>query len=140
MEPSDEERLPDDVRAKAVCSGREYGWRRKDIFEAIEGARRVGLASLGGQVQLVFPDGTCELYWLNYDPTDRRVDENWRDYAQRSCLETATALHRLLETTDIVSEARKSFTLVRTKERTGTNLDDHVLFVCYFTDGNREAA
>jgi hypothetical protein len=66
-----EERLPAYLRAKAVRSGNEFGWHRDSVLRTLAAARDAGLACLGGQVQFLFDDGTCELYWLNFDSSKR---------------------------------------------------------------------
>jgi hypothetical protein len=141
MQQSDESKLPARIRENAVLSGLEFGWRRDDIFDAIEAASTVGLASLGGQVQFRFSDGTCEMYWLNFDPADRETGEPWQAYVERSCSETAVALRKLLATTDLLAEARRSFEFVRIKEAEGLKLDEHLVFLCYFkSEDSRDAS
>ncbi len=44
----------------------------------------MSLAATGGQVQLRLPGETHELYWQDYDPGERRADESWPQYADRS--------------------------------------------------------
>ncbi len=74
MKTEEPERLlPESIRRKAVMSGQEWGWRKQDILGAIVAAKGAGLANIGGQVQFVFPDGTCELYWKSYDSADRKT-------------------------------------------------------------------
>jgi hypothetical protein len=132
-----ESTLPEEIRSKAILSDREFAWRREDVFEALNAARVAQLASLGGQVQYLFPDGTCELYWLNFDPADRKAEEPWAEYVHRSHLETAEGLRRLLETVDIESEAVRSFELIRAKAGAGADLSSHLVFVCYFQAEDR---
>jgi hypothetical protein len=131
MTTQPDDRLPPHVRARAIRSGHELGWRRDDVLEAMTAARDTGLACLGGQVQFVFEDGTCELYWLNFDSSERG-DLSWDEYVRRSHDECATALGRLLAGTDFEQEGRRSFRFLEEKAAAGRDLSDHLVFVCYF--------
>jgi len=117
-------------------SGREHGWRRSDVPLVIEAARTAGLAQAGGVVQFVFPNGTCELYWCNFDPTRRLRDEPWSDYVDRSAVECLVDFERLLASTDIADEARRAFAFVREKDSEGVDISRCELFLLYFDDGS----
>lgn len=78
------QRLPPPARALANVRDGEAAWRRGDLPLLSNAARAVGLAATGGQVQLRLPSVTHELYWQDYDPGDRRPDETWPIYADRS--------------------------------------------------------
>lgn len=78
------QRLPGPARALANIRDGEAAWRRGDLPLVADAARAVGLATTGGQVQLRLPSVTHELYWQDYDPGDRRPDETWPQYADRS--------------------------------------------------------
>lgn len=127
--------LPPQLRQTAVRSGNEYGWRRADVFAALDAARDAGLACLGGEVQFLFPDGTCELYWLSFDPDERRAGESDPEYVARSQEETRTRLLALLASADLVGEGRRSFGFLKEKEDLGAPLEDHLVFICYFVRG-----
>jgi hypothetical protein len=79
-----EQRLPISILDKAIKSTNEFGWIQEDFSEVIKAARNAQLAVIGGQVQYVLPDGTCELYWLSYDPADRQINEPWLAYCDRT--------------------------------------------------------
>lgn len=123
--------LPADVLAKAVVSGNEYGWRKGDVIHAVEAARSVGLAVLGGQVQFVVPGATCELYWKEYGPTQRKPGESWESFAARSVEETLVSLERVMKN-DLVQEGVSNFSLLRKWQAEGMNLEDQLLFIVYF--------
>ena len=123
--------LPREILAKAVMSGGESGWRRGDVLEAVRSAPSVGLAVLGGQVQFLLPDGTCELYWLDYDPSGRHRTEPFPAYAGRSSGETTAALQRVLAM-DLVDEGVTSFKHLQRAEAQGVLLEDCLLFIVYF--------
>ena len=78
------QRLPASARALADIRQGEAAWRRADLGLVSSAARAIGLATTGGQVQLRLPSVTHELYWQDYDPGDRRADETWAEYADRS--------------------------------------------------------
>ena len=78
------QRLPAPARALADIRDQEAAWRRADLVLVSNAARAVGLAATGGQVQLRLASVTHELYWQDYDPGDRRPDETWPQYADRS--------------------------------------------------------
>ena len=112
-------------------SGGESGWRRGDVLEAVRSAPSVGLAVLGGQVQFLLPDGTCELYWLDYDPPGRHRTEPFPTYAGRSSGETIAALQRVLAM-DLVHEGVTSFKHLQRAEAQGVLLEGHLFFIVYF--------
>src|SRR5215203_766009 len=111
MEPDtnammEETLLPAVLRTRAsVAAGGEHAWRQADIALVIRAAQTIGLATLGGQAQFRFPDGTCEPYWLDYTPAPRQAGEEWQTYVTRSAGETLTAFNRLCETIDFADEA-----------------------------------
>lgn len=126
-------RLPEQVRKKSVECENEVGWHEKDFVEAVEAARQIKLATIGGQVQYHFPDGTCELYWLSYDSTERRVGENWVDYCNRSATECIDKFKTLIATKDIEKEALE-WDFIRAKKNSGVNINDFKTFILYFSD------
>lgn len=97
----EERRLSKSILDKAIKSGDEFGWRQKDFSEVIEAARQNHLAIIGGQVQYVLPGGTCELYWLSYDPDKRQPNESWLTYCDRTAKECLEKFNTLVMTTDI---------------------------------------
>lgn len=129
-----EQRLPAATLQKAIRSGNEFGWREADIPETIEIARKLKLAIVGGQVQYVLPEGTCELYWLSYDATERRPGENWLSFCDRSAREVLDKFSDLVIKTDFDKEAIASFELLREKASQGVAISDFRLFILYFSD------
>ena len=130
----EERRLPETILNKAIKSGNEFGWRQPDFIETILTARRLKLGIVGGQVQYVFPDGTCELYWLTYDPTERQPGEAWTAYCNRTADEAIDKFKDLVTKTDFEEEALTSFEFLRDKKSKGINLEDYKTFIIYFTD------
>ncbi len=125
--------LPEIIRSKAsITPGGEHAWRIGDVEETIEAACEVGLGCLGGQVQFQLPEGTCEAYWLAYDPTERRAGEPWRDYVCRAAQETRDAFRRVCRETDFRRVARE-WEFMRTKiDREGYDPMNDLWFVLYF--------
>lgn len=135
---SAEDRLPKTILDKAIKSGNEFGWRQTDILEVIETARQLKIATLGGQVQYPFPDGTCELYWLSYDPTDRKINESWTDYCERTAKEASDKFKKLISTTDFEKEAVDGFTFLKDKKEKGVNINDYLTFMLVFDDSETD--
>jgi len=130
----EEKRLPSTVLEKAIKSGNEFGWRQEDFIDTIETARKLRIAICGGQVQYVLPDATCELYWLAFDPTERRATESWMEYCDRTATEAIEKFSDLVQRVDFESEAIHSFEVLREKKSNGVNLDDYKTFIIYFDD------
>ena len=130
----EEKRLPETTLNKAVKSGNEFGWRQHDFVSTIETARKLRLGIIGGQVQYVLPDGTCELYWLTYDAGERGEGEKWVDYCNRTADETISKFKTLVAKTDFEREALTSFDFLRDKKSKGINIEDYRVFVIYFDD------
>jgi hypothetical protein len=126
-----ESQLPAGILSRAILSGREYGWRREDILEAIAAAPSAGLAVLGGQVQFVMPGTTCELYWMNYDPEERKENEIWAEYTERTAKETIKALRPVMKE-DLVQIAVDHFEVLKNAKANGVCLDDYLLFILCF--------
>ena len=71
----EQKHLSKELFRKSTKSGKELGWKKVDFPKVIEFAKKNQIGIVGGQVQFVFPDGICELYWRNYDPEKRRKKE-----------------------------------------------------------------
>ena len=56
--------LPDTLRSVACRSGGEWGWQPDTIPLVIDEAEKLGLLNVGGQLQFLMPEGTCECYWV----------------------------------------------------------------------------
>ena len=129
-----ENRLPKSILDKAIKSGNEFGWTQTSFLEVVEIARQSFIAIVGGQIQYVLSDGTCELYWLNYDPDKRKLNEGWLTYCNRTAKECVDKFNKLISTTDIEKEATASFGFLADKKRRGVNINDYLAFILYFDD------
>ncbi len=97
-----------------------------------------GLACIGGQFQWVFPDGTCEAYWLNADPSPRQPTETWSNFVSRCEQQVLEGFSRLVSTVNFDAEAER-FDFLKTKRAQGVSIADHLLFVAYFSSGDKNA-
>jgi len=134
MNQEPELKLPNDILQIAIRSGNEFGWKKNDIINAIEAAKNTGLATIGGQVQFVFPDGTCELYWIEYDSDEIGNNEEWESYVQRTASECISKLKSILSTYDLIEEGKKHFEFLKKKEEAGFDLNNHLIFIVYFDE------
>ena len=127
-----EEKFPKSILTKGIISGKEYGWKLDDIPEVIEEARKLNLGIVGGQIQYIFTDGTCELYWINDDPKEKNINETWTDYVNRSCNEFINIFKSKILKTDIHKEAVESFEILKDKVKNGININEYKYFILYF--------
>jgi hypothetical protein len=126
-----EELLPHHLLMKANLKGLEYAWRKEDIREVIFTAKEYGLACLGGNVQFRIPDGTCDLYWLEYWADDRKPDESWRDFVSRSADECYLQIENMVNTKDIVREAYNGFSILKEMAQK-VDISIYMWFILYF--------
>lgn len=127
-------KLDKQILEKAIKSGNEYGWRLDDFRDVIENAISKNLAIIGGQIQFLFPDGICELYWLKYDSTKRENNENWVDYCKRTKKECLEQFDNIIETTNFEKAGLESFDFLKIKKRNGNNILDYMICIIYFED------
>jgi len=121
-----------ELQRKAYKSrGGEWGWKLKDIPLVIEECKALNYGVLGGQIQFLFPDGTCELYWLRADPQAKSAEETWRDYSRRSCEEFLILFNELVKNTDFEKEGIEAFDFLKSKKTEGSNILDYMFFLIY---------
>lgn len=82
-------------------------------------------------MQFRIPGGTCELYWLNFDPDDKSDSEIWQDYVVRSAHECITNFNRLCMTTDFVKLGKENFEVLQKMSET-EDISAYLRFVLYF--------
>ena len=104
-----------------------------DVPEVIAAARSRGLHTLGWEGQFRTPGGICELYWLGQDAENRRRDELWSEYIDRSAQQLLHELNRLVSDTNLVEEGVKSFRHLAKLREDGVGLDEYLCFVLYFS-------
>ena len=140
MNNSTEKRLPPEILAKAMLTNSsEYGWSEADFPDVIEAARRTPMAIVGGQIQYIFSDGTCELYWLNYDPAERKQDEPWLSYCNRTAQECQKLFVTIATSTNTEEEALNSFDFLKEKATAGIDIAAHKAFIIYFDDSETDS-
>ena len=123
--------LPAPLRDRCIRCGNETGWKKSDVVDVIECAPEASMATLGGQIQYRFPDATCELYWLSYDPSPRSPNETWTKYCRRSSKEAISKFHDLPEPAGIREQA-KTFSYLKDKLEQGVDIDEYQVFIIYF--------
>jgi hypothetical protein len=129
MEPQFE--LPAVLIQSASISGNEYGWPPALFPDVARRAESLGYACLGGQFQFRAPAGTCEMYWLSADSTDRQTTEDWLAYCARSRSEVLDRFCQIVDQTDFVHESMKWPMLKREAER-GLDVLATLVFVASF--------
>ncbi len=102
-----ERRLALEVQALADWKSGEAAWRRADLQRLGDSARAAGLATRGGQVQLRLAGAAHELYWQDYDPSERRACETWLDYVDRTWREMLFLVAGLAPDQAIIDGARR---------------------------------
>lgn len=127
-----EQLLSKHIRDKATKSGDEYGWRLSDIPEVLLDAKNNNLVNVGGQLQYIFSDATCELYWLCIESTSRKQDELWADWVNRAYSECIDQFNKLMEVTDFRKEANDGFDYLKGKLDESVDLSEHEAFILYF--------
>jgi len=134
-----EEYLPVDMRQKAnVALGGEHAWRIGDFEAVVLTAKSVNLASLGGQVQFILPEGTCEMHWINYDSEGQKANESWNVYVERSASEVLTKFRSVCGSVDFMKEAN-DWRVIREKiENESIDPLEYLWFVGYFKTETQE--
>ncbi len=131
MEP--EEILPNKLLEKSKLSGKEYGWKKEDFLSVINSAVQNNLAIIGGQVQFIFDDGVCELYWEKYDSKSKSSLENWNQYVKRSAKECTEQFNKISNEDRLIKEGIDNFDFIKKKSNDkNINLKDHLWFILYF--------
>ncbi len=77
--------LPREVLEQALQRGNQFLWHPSYIPTLIEEARKANLVNMGGQLQIVCPNGqVMELYWIGAETyTDVPAGDVWKK-AQRT--------------------------------------------------------
>lgn len=123
--------LPPELVVGASISGNEYGWP-PDLFpDAARRAEAMGYACLGGQFQFRARVGTCEMYWLSADATERQPGEDWRSYCERSRTEVLFKFQQIMSGTDFLQEALQ-WAPLRAEIEKGVDILPTLVFVADF--------
>ncbi|MFT3898474.1 MAG: hypothetical protein QM719_12430 [Thermomonas sp.] len=125
--------LLNDLIDGANLRGGEYAWPL-DIFpEVLQKAKSLELGCLGGQFQFRTQDSTCEMYWLNADPSGKTHEESWHQYVTRSCAEVLSAFSSLMSSTDFHVEASRWSEIPELSGRNASP-EEYLCFVAYFVN------
>jgi hypothetical protein len=119
--------LPDSVATGAHLLGSEYGWS----IAAFPAAIRKAYACLGGQFQFRVEGSIREMYWHCAESTDRRRDESWAAFANRSCQEVRAQFEKLVREVDFEAEAA-TWRGMKDGLGPGERSTDYLVFVAYF--------
>lgn len=125
-----EQLLPKDILKNASLRGKEYAWHQSDVEATIRAAKQIKLATIGGQVQFRFSDGTYELYWLEFDSTPKNDNETWDEFVERSADECLNGFKNLCKAVDFISEGLQS-EYIQEKAKT-EDIGSYLCFVVYF--------
>jgi hypothetical protein len=131
--------LPAIITQGATLHGKEYAWEIGAFPNALAHAEALGYGCLGGQFQFVLQDGTCEMYWLNADSSERAKGEAWSTYSRRSCSEVLSGFQRLVANTDFKKEASQ-WPVVKEAVARGLDLMSALVFVAYFVSEAEESS
>ena len=123
--------LPAELVEGASIQGNEYGWSLNSFPDAARRAESLGYACLGGQFQFRVSVGTCEMYWLSADSTERQAEEDWPAYCVRSRVEVLDRFQQIVAGTDFLQEALQWPVLKSEMER-GFDVIPTLVFVAYF--------
>ena len=124
--------LPPKILCKAVRSGNEYGWKREDFQDVLNIVSNANIGIIGGQVQFKLPNGTCELYWHQYDSNDQIPNEPWELYCQRTKKEVAKAFSKIPSNLELVKEATEYFEFLAEEANNGVDIEQYLIFIIYF--------
>lgn len=125
--------LSPDILDKAnKKSGNELGWKLNDVPSVLLDAKRNNLASIGGQLQYIFSDGTCELYWQNIDSGKKHNEETWEKWVERSYNICLKNFKKLVKNNNFIKEANNSFEFIKEKIDKGVDVKENEYFILYF--------
>jgi len=127
------ELLPRDIRDRASTRGKEYAWRMEDVKVAILAAKRLNLATLGGEIQYRLPQCIYEMYWFDFDPPEKKTIETWEEYVVRSADDAICRFEAMCNSTCFEQEGVLSIESVRDAVGKGEkDLSQHLWFVVDF--------
>lgn len=126
--------LPENIRKRACLRGNEWAWPVDEIPAVIEAARLAGLVNIGGQLQFRFPDGTCELYWIEVNTFQTNASGlSWQERINQTATDALSQFQALQEQFDFLAEGQLSFSEHFDYYRAnGSDPIDAICFVWYF--------
>ena len=133
MSPEPELCLPEELLRSARRIDREWGWPPELIPRVISEAEKLGLLSLGGQLQFLLPSGICECYWVEVDPlANEREGLTWRERVSVAAAASLRGFDEVNSKFDFIAEGRKAFAEhFEAFEAAGGNLEEIMCFIWY---------
>jgi hypothetical protein len=88
---------------------------------------------VGGQLQFLLPDGTCECYWVSVDPLAEEPDGlSWRERVKLAAEKSLKQFSDLQAQCDFLAEGRKAFgNHFASFEAAGGDPTDRLCFIWY---------
>lgn len=125
--------LTDTLRFAACRNGREWGLQPDAIPFVIGEAEKLGLVNVGGQLQFLMPEDTCECFWVEVNALIGEPDG--LTGVERVAFSAASARQQMIEINhlyDFVEEGRRAFAdTFAAYEATGGNVGDRMCFIWY---------
>jgi len=105
----------------------------EDVKVAILAAKRLNLATLGGEIQYRLPQCIYEMYWFDFDPPEKKTIETWEEYVVRSADDAICRFEAMCNSTCFEQEGVLSIESVRDAVGKGEkDLSQHLWFVVDF--------
>lgn len=139
MQDAPEMLLPDTLRSAARKSGNEWGWRPEAIPLVIDEAEKAGLLNIGGQLQFLMPEGTCECYWVEVDALVNEPEGlGWTERVAFAATAARRKMDEISRRFDFVEEGRKAFAApLAAYEAAGGDLRERMCFIWYLEADGR---
>lgn len=141
MEDAPEMLLSDTLRSAARRSGKEWGWPPAKISLVIDEAEASGLLNIGGQLQFLMPEGTCECYWIEVDALAGAPEG--LTWAERVAFAATAAREKMADVSrryDFIEEGRKAFPgPLAAYEAEGGDIRERMCFIWYL-EADRQRA
>lgn len=133
MEDAPEMLLSAVLRSAACRSGTEWGWRPDMMALVIDEAETASLLNIGGQLQFLLPEGTCECHWIEVDAlADEPEGLTWAERVARAASVARQKMAELGRRYDFINEGRKAFAApFAAYEAYGGDVRDRMCFIWY---------
>ena len=84
---------------------------RIDCGDCLVEAEKAGLLNIGGQLQFLMPEGTCECYWVEVDAlADEPKDLTWTERVALAATASRQKMADVSRRYDFIEEGRRAFT------------------------------
>ena len=125
--------LPESIRLAARRSGNEWCWRPESIPLVIDEAEKAGLLNIGGQLQFLMPEGTCECYWVEVDALIGEPENlAWAERVAHAATAARQKIAEVGRRYDFIEEGRRGFAaFFDAYEICGGDVRDCMWFIWY---------